>query len=72
MILIGYECDQSQFAYHDDNDFKAERVFWLIDWLIDEYMYIQTVTMSELTLFIELLEQTIMQLINKPIYIVLL
>lgn len=68
MILIGYECDQSQFAYHDDNDFKAERVFWLIDWLIDEYMYIQTVTMSELTLFIELLEQTIMQKINKPIY----
>lgn len=26
LILIGYECDQSQFAYHD-NDFKAERVF---------------------------------------------
>lgn len=23
LILIGYECDQSQFAYHDDNDFKA-------------------------------------------------
>lgn len=70
MILIGYECDQSQFAYHDDNDFKAERVFWLIDehW----YMYIQTITMSELTLFIELLEQTIMQKINKPIYIILL
>lgn len=72
MILIGYECDQSQFAYRDDNDFKAERVFWLIDWLIDEYMYIQTITMSELTLFIELLEQTIMQKINKPIYIILL
>lgn len=27
LILIGYECDQSQFAYRDDNDFKAERVF---------------------------------------------
>lgn len=35
---MGYECDQSQFAYHD-NDFKAERVFWLIDWLMNTCIF---------------------------------
>lgn len=44
---------------------------WLINWLIDEYLYIQTIAMSELTLLIELLDQSIMQIINKPIYVIL-